>query len=941
MWSIAYHMAASRLATQPARSADAGKRSSLLRRSVVLCGALVILIGALAVVARAFPAASPIERSAALAFAFSGLALVGIVIQRPPFIYVGAVIPAMLAALSLIEPSFNTTLRAGAGWMSPAAALSFIALATVFVLARVAPLRMRSTILGSCGVLFAAAAAASGVRLLWGSGETFALGTPDLTALLTAGVLLLLGLGAAGAALDWSLTELRQPTWAPIGACIFLATVRIALLQEFSPRTETGASLTLAWLGALSGAAAFGVFVHLGLKAQLQGALLRTANRRLQEEMIERRKAEQATYRANEQLEERVEERTAELESANQELRGEIAQRERVQEDLRRQKEILESIFDHIPVMLNFVDRNGRIKLVNREWERTLGWSLEEIERQNIDIVLENYPDPEYRAMVRDFVANTNAEWADFKTTVRDGRVIDTSWAMLHLSDGTGIGIGQDITKRKRAEEALRESEELFRELTENIRDLFWIRSPDFKRVLYLSPAYRSFSGRSPEERYADYGYESFLDQIDPEDREKVAAIMGREAAEYDVEFRIRRADGTVHWVRDRGFPIRDQSGRIYRIAGVASDITERKLAEGALRESEERFRQLTENIHEVFWLRSPDLQQLLYVSPMYQKVRGKTSEAIYAAGLYLEGVHPEDRSRVQEAMQSLQGQEFEIEYRIVTKDGAIRWLRDRGFPIRNQWGQIYRMGGVAEDITDRKEADDRLQASSDQLRALSASLQSAREKEATRIARQIHDEVGGILTGLRWELEAFEKTIHEPADPARLKAMQDKLASMLGLTDTTINVVRRIASELRPSILDDLGLMEAIEWQAEQFQARTGIECRCDCALQSIPLGDFESTAVFRVVQEALTNIIRHAQATQVGICLRIEESSLILMVTDNGRGITQEERLNRSSLGLLGMQERAHLIGAHLEIAGQKGAGTTLRLCVPLALEEAGVAI
>ena len=168
---------------------------------------------------------------------------------------------------------------------------------------------------------------------------------------------------------------------------------------------------------------------------------------------------------------------------------------------------------------------------------------------------------------------------------------------------------------------------------------------------------------------------------------------------------------------------------------------------------------------------------------------------------------------------------------------------------------------------------------------------------------------------------------------------MQDKLTTMLGLTDTTINVVRRIASELRPSILDDLGLMEAVEWQAGQFQARTGIECRCHCTLQSIRLDSLQSTAVFRIVQEALTNIIRHAQATEVEISIRIEGGMLVLTVTDNGRGITREEMLSRKSLGLLGMQERAHLIGGKVDIVGKKGAGTTLRVRVPLAA-EAGAA-
>jgi signal transduction histidine kinase len=178
----------------------------------------------------------------------------------------------------------------------------------------------------------------------------------------------------------------------------------------------------------------------------------------------------------------------------------------------------------------------------------------------------------------------------------------------------------------------------------------------------------------------------------------------------------------------------------------------------------------------------------------------------------------------------------------------------------------------------------------------------------------------------------------HQAGDAGQMKAMRDKLATMVGLSDTTINVVRRIASELRPSILDDLGLMEAIEWQTQQFQTRTGIQCRCDCALQGIPLGNRQSTAVFRIVQEALTNILRHARATQVRVAMKEDDGTFILTVTDNGRGITATEKLSRASLGLLGMQERAHLIGGSVDIVGQKGTGTTLHVRVPLAGREIG---
>jgi PAS domain S-box-containing protein len=611
-----------------------------------------------------------------------------------------------------------------------------------------------------------------------------------------------------------------------------------------------------------------------------------------------------------------------------------VTERKRAERELRKQKDILQTIFDHIPVMITFSDRDMEPKLVNRECERTLGWSLEEIVRDKVDVLAELYPDPEYRKQVLDFMLHSNGEWTDFKTRVRDGRVIDGTWVRLVLPDGSILRMGQDVTLRKRAEEALRESEERFRQLAENIRDLFWIKTPDLKRAIYFSPSYENISGRSREEAYQAFGYLNFLKRVVPEDRERIAQFMERPVeAEFEIEYRIMHPDGSVHWVCDRGFPIRDQSGQIYRVAGIIHDITESKAAERALRESEERFRQLTENIHEVFWLRSPDLKHLLYLSPIYEKVYGQSTEAVYAQGIDLDVIHSEDRSRVMEMIENFQAGEFEIEYRIVIPaTGEVRWLRDRGFPIRNQAGQIYRIGGVAEDITDRKKAEERLDASSEQLRALSASLQSAREEEAARIAHQIHDELGGILTGLKWELETLDKMLHQPADPGSLKAMEDKLAVMAGLTDTTINAVRRIASELRPSILDDLGLIEAVEWQTQQFQARTGIECHCDCSLQSIPLNDRQCTALFRIVQEALTNILRHAQATRVEVAMRVVDDLLELTVSDNGRGITPAETLSKKSLGLLGMRERAHLIGGRVDITGLPGGGTTVQVRVPL---------
>jgi signal transduction histidine kinase len=154
----------------------------------------------------------------------------------------------------------------------------------------------------------------------------------------------------------------------------------------------------------------------------------------------------------------------------------------------------------------------------------------------------------------------------------------------------------------------------------------------------------------------------------------------------------------------------------------------------------------------------------------------------------------------------------------------------------------------------------------------------------------------------------------------------------MLKLAETTIGTVRRISSELRPNALDDLGLVAAIEWYAQQFQTRTAIIVQCDCTLENLDLSREESTAVFRIFQEALTNILRHAQATRIHIQTSEEDAEFILTITDNGRGITTRETLGTETLGLLGMRERAHLVGGRVNIAGNAGQGTVVTIRVPV---------
>ena len=237
----------------------------------------------------------------------------------------------------------------------------------------------------------------------------------------------------------------------------------------------------------------------------------------------------------------------------------------------------------------------------------------------------------------------------------------------------------------------------------------------------------------------------------------------------------------------------------------------------------------------------------------------------------------------------------------------------------------------VCEDITERKQADDELRGLREHLRALAAHLQSVREEERALIAREIHDELGQVLTGLKMNLLWLDKRLSDLGDVIP-RPILEEIVSMSKLIDNSIQTVQEISTELRPGVLDDLGLTAAIEWQAQEFQTQTGIRCRFTSNAEDITLDKVWSTAIFRILQEALTNVARHANATRVNISLREKAGSLILVVRDNGKGITETATFNPKSLGLLGMRERALFLGGEVKIRGTPGKGTKITVRIPL---------
>jgi two-component system, NarL family, sensor histidine kinase UhpB len=379
-------------------------------------------------------------------------------------------------------------------------------------------------------------------------------------------------------------------------------------------------------------------------------------------------------------------------------------------------------------------------------------------------------------------------------------------------------------------------------------------------------------------------------------------------------------------WVDTRLLPLRDPSGSVVAVVGIVRDVSERRNALDALALREAFLRGMLDNFPYLVWFKNTQ-GKFQIVNQTFATAAGKATPAD-VIGLDDFDVWPHELAAryVADDHEVIQTQERKLVEEEISMNGENRWVETFKSPVFDAEGKVIGSTGLARDITLRRHLQDEQRRSREQLRALAAHVESVREQERVRIAREIHDELGQSLTCMGMDLAFLDKQI----DPDNKEAAA-RVAALVELVKDTIRCVRRISSELRPSILDDLGLGAAIEWLAHDFEARTHIACSVDVP-EDLSLPVELATPMFRVCQEALTNVTRHASASHVSIQLTCSKADISLVVNDDGRGITDEEIKRHGSLGLLGMKERVAILGGTLDVHGQPGHGTVVAIQIPM---------
>ncbi len=589
---------------------------------------------------------------------------------------------------------------------------------------------------------------------------------------------------------------------------------------------------------------------------------------------------------------------------------------------LKSSEERYRTLVDNAPIGISITTPDGRTFDRNKAVQQMHGFvSKEEMMRLS---PVERYFDPNDRRIFLDRLEKGPVFDFEVRLKRKDGSNFWASLTAIPQVTASGekqmLTITQNIDERKQSEEALKKSENKFRNLFENLPIGLALIDSQGHRI-EVNKAFREMHGYKSREEFLAFNHLSAYP--DQKARQRFLELLKQDKA-VNFEVRRRRKDGSVFWAHQTAIPQYDDSGDKHYIISI-QDITDRKQMDESLKASEQKFRSLFENAPVGISITN-SAGKAFERNNAAMLVHGYSNKEefmkVNGADLYYDS---EDRMHFLELLKKGPVKDFEARRR--RRDGSIFWALVTAIPFTAASGEM-QLISVTQDITERKLAEDALKSSRQELRNLSAHLEDMREAERTRIAREIHDELGQSLTAIRLDL-AWLKT-RVPSSGHELFA--PKLDSLISYIDLISNKVREIASELRPGVLDDFGLIAAMEWTLQEFLKRTGIKVELSCRPGEIILDKTLETAIYRIFQEALTNAARHSGATVLTVDIELSEKRITLRVTDNGCGIRPEKISSPTSLGLIGMRERVYSHGGTIEFSGEAGKGTVITVVIPV---------
>ena len=632
------------------------------------------------------------------------------------------------------------------------------------------------------------------------------------------------------------------------------------------------------------------------------------------------------------------------------EISRDITERKRAEEEISKSEEKYRSLFEN---MLNgfayckiLVDEDNQtidfVHLeVNNAWERLIGLKREDVVGKKVTEAIPGIKESETDLIsIYGKVALTGEEVKFdlyFEPLER--------WFTISVyspQKGYFVAVFEDITERKRAEETLWESEEKYRTLTENVNVGVYRNTVGPKgKFIEANPAIvKMFGYRSKKEFLARNVADLYQNS---EDRGKFNEKMLKDGFVENEELYLNKKDGNPIICSVSAVVVKDEKGKVIYYDGVIEDITERKQMEEMLKESHDFIEKVADSLPDVVYIYDLLRGENVYASKSLNNVLGYTPEEFKVMGNTVLGrlFHPDDLEPFMEYLEKLKkvkgNKVYEYKYRMKHKDGHWVWIQNRDMIFtRDSKGNPLQTIGTAADITKRKKAEAEATKYRKELQRLSAQLINAQEMERKRISRELHDELGQALTAIAINLS----TIKNALPPDFVADIKERFKETSSLIDQVSEQMHDLALELRPSMLDDLGLVPTLRWYVNRFSKRLNIDTEFKAINLKKRLTPEIETALYRIMQEALTNTARHAQAQNVHVLINRKKSVIEASIEDDGKGFNIKGKIKGRKAhiygaGLLGIRERITSLGGNFSIQSHPGEGTRLFIEIPLGSE------